>query len=92
MIYLLHGQDPYSLRAFLDTLRDAVGMPDVRDANITSLSAAEADPATLAAMCQAMPFLAERRLVIIEGLLGSLAGEGRVGRGRGRRSAHGRVE
>ena len=83
MIYLLHGQDAYSLRGFLDTLREAVGMVDVRDANTTTLSAADADPATLAAMCQAMPFLAERRLVIIEGLLGSLAGEGRGGRGRG---------
>ena len=83
MIYLLHGQDAYSLRGFLDTLREAVGMLDVRDANTTTLSAGEADPATLAAMCQAMPFLAERRLVIIEGLLASLAGEGRGGRGRG---------
>ena len=83
MIYLLHGQDPYSLRGFLNTLREAVGMLDVRDANTTTLSAGEADPATLAAMCQAMPFLAERRLVIIEGLLASLAGEGRGGRGRG---------
>ena len=83
MIYLLHGQDAYSLRGFLNTLREAVGMLDVRDANTTTLSAAEADPGTLAAMCQAMPFLAERRLVVIEGLLGSLAGEGRGGRGRG---------
>ena len=83
MIYLLHGQDAYSLRGFLNTLREAVGMVDVRDANTTTLSAGEADPATLAAMCQAMPFLAERRLVIIEGLLASLAGEGRGGRGRG---------
>ena len=83
MIYLLHGQDAYSLRGFLYTLREAVGMLDVRDANTTTLSAGEADPATLAAMCQAMPFLAERRLVIIEGLLASLAGEGRGGRGRG---------
>ena len=83
MIYLLHGQDAYSLRGFLNTLREAVGMLDVRDANTTTLSAGEADPATLAAMCQAMPFLAERRLVVIEGLLASLAGEGRGGRGRG---------
>ncbi len=83
MIYLLHGQDTYSLRGYLHSLREAVGMADVRDANTTTLSAGEADPATLAAMCQAMPFLAERRLVIIEGLLGSLAGEGRGGRGRG---------
>lgn len=83
MIHLLHGQDAYSMRAYLDTLRDAVGMPDVRDANITTLTAAEAVPDTLVNMCQAMPFLAERRLVIVEGLLASLAGLGRGGRGRG---------
>ena len=83
MIYLLHGQDTYTLRMFLDTLRAAVGMPDVRDANITTLMAAEVVPDALVNMCQAMPFLAERRLVIVEGLLGSLTGEGRGGRGRG---------
>ena len=83
MIYLLHGQDTYSMRAFLDALRDAVGMPDVRDANITTMAAAEVDPDTLTGMCQAMPFLAERRLVIVEGLLGLLGGEGGRGRGRG---------
>ncbi|MDE0213622.1 MAG: DNA polymerase III subunit delta [Chloroflexota bacterium] len=83
MIYLLHGQDTYSLREFLDSLREAVGMPDVRDANITTLSASEAVPDTLVNMCQAMPFLAERRMVIVEGLLGSLSGEGGRGRGRG---------
>ena len=83
MIYLLHGQDTYSMRAFLDGLRDAVGMPDVRDANITTLPANEVVPDALVNMCQAMPFLAERRLVVIDGLLGSLAGEGRGGRGRG---------
>ena len=83
MIYLLHGLDTYSLRAFLDTLRDAVGMPDVRDANITTLLASEVVPDTLVIMCQSIPFLAERRLVIVEGLLSSLAGDGRSGRGRG---------
>ena len=83
MIYLLHGQDAYSMRVFLDALRDAVGMPDVRDANITTLPAAEVAPDALVNMCQAMPFLAERRLVVVDGLLGSLAGEGGRGRGRG---------
>ena len=82
MIYLLHGPDTYSLRAYLDELRAAVGMPDVQDANITWLSAQEAEPATLLGMCQTVPFLAERRMVVVEGLLGSLAGEGRGGKGR----------
>jgi DNA polymerase-3 subunit delta len=82
MIYLLHGTDTYSLRACLDGLRAAVGMLDVQDANITSLTAQNASPASITGMCQAMPFLAERRMVIVEGLLGSLGGEGRGGKGK----------
>ena len=82
MIYLLHGTDTYSLRAYLDELRAAVGMTDVQDANITSLTAQDANPASITGMCQAMPFLADRRMVIVEGLFGSLAGEGRGGKGK----------
>jgi DNA polymerase-3 subunit delta len=82
MIYLLHGMDTYSLRACLGELRAAVGMVDVQDANITSLTAQDASPASIIGMCQAMPFLAERRMVIIEGLLGSMEGEGRGGKGK----------
>ena len=82
MIYLLHGTDSYSLKMYLDELRAAVGMPDVQDANITSLTAQDASPASIAGMSQAMPFLAERRMVIVEGLLVSLAGEGRGGKGK----------
>ena len=82
MIYLLHGTDTYSLGACLDELRAAVGMLDVQDANITSLAAQDATPAAVLGMSQAMPFLAERRMVIVEGLLGSLVGEGRGGKGK----------
>ena len=82
MIYLLHGTDTYSLRAYLNELRAAVGMPDVQDANITSLNTQDANPASILGLCQAMPFLAERRMVIVEGLIASLAGEGRGSRGK----------
>ena len=82
MIYLLHGTDTYSLRAYLDELRAAVGMPDVQDANITSLNTQDANPASILGLCQAMPFLAERRMVIVDGLIASLAGEGRGSRGK----------
>ena len=82
MIYLLHGTDTYSLRAYLDELRAAVGMPDVQDANITSLNTQDASPASILGLCQAMPFLAERRMVIVDGLIASLGGEGRGSRGK----------
>ena len=82
MIYLLHGTDTYSLRAYLDELRAAVGMPDVQDANITSLNTQDANPASILGLCQAMPFLAERRMVIVDGLIASLAGEGKGSKGK----------
>ncbi|MEC9140508.1 MAG: DNA polymerase III subunit delta [Chloroflexota bacterium] len=82
MIYLLHGTDTYSLRVYLDELRAAVGMPDVRDANIISLNTQDANPASILGLCQAMPFLAERRMVIVDGLIASLAGEGKGSKGK----------
>ncbi|MEC9140872.1 MAG: DNA polymerase III subunit delta [Chloroflexota bacterium] len=82
MIYLLHGTDTYSLRSYLDELRGAVGMPDVQDANITSLNTKDASPASILGLCQAMPFLAERRMVIIDGLVASLAGDGKGNKGK----------
>ncbi len=77
MIYLLYGADSYSAQVFLDGLREAVGPLDVRDANITFLSAREATPAAILGMSGTVPFLAERRMVVVEGLLASLEGEGR---------------
>lgn len=82
MIYLLHGTDTYSLQAYLNELRTAVGMPDVQDANITSLNSQDASPASILGLCQAMPFLADRRMVIVDGLVASLAGESRGSRGK----------
>ena len=84
MIYVLYGADSYSARAFLGALREAVGPPEVRDANVTLLSAREATPAAILGMSGTVPFLAERRLVVVEGLLASLEGEGgRRGQVRG---------
>ena len=82
MIYLLHGTDTYSLRSYLDELRAAVGMPDVLDANITSLNTQDASPASILGLCQAMPFLADRRMVIVDGLVASLAGDSRGNKGK----------
>lgn len=77
MIYVLHGADSYSARTFLDGLREAVGPPETRDANVTHLTARDATPGAILGMSGTVPFLAERRLVIVEGLLASLDGEGR---------------
>ena len=46
-----------------------VGTPDLRDVNITVLDAAKLTPDLLASTCDTAPFLAEKRMVIVQGLL-----------------------
>ena len=69
MIHVLHGDDTFSAHEALRELQQAVGAPDVREANTLQLDAAEFDLARFTAAVQAVPFLAERRLMVVRGLL-----------------------
>lgn len=69
MIYLLHGEDDFSLYEALASIKDEVQPPDLRDVNTTTLDASEIRFDQLAATCDTVPFLAEKRLVVVEGLL-----------------------
>ena len=88
MIHVLFGGDSYSIKEALGELRSALGPQDIWDANTTVLQAHEATPSLLVGLCATVPFLAERRLVIVEGLLASVEGQGRRARaeGAGRRA------
>lgn len=70
MKYLLHGKDDFSIRERLVVMKEAVGIPDVRDVNITVLDGKQITFDKLIANANTVPFLAEKRLVIVEGLLG----------------------
>ena len=70
MIYVLHGEDDFSKKAFLNGLREEIGQPDVRDANTTVLEGPDLKLPHLLEVANVVPFLAERRLVIAAGLLG----------------------
>ena len=50
-------------------MKDEVGPAELRDVNITVLDAADAQYDRLAATCDTVPFLAEKRMVILEGLV-----------------------
>ncbi len=64
MLYLLHGPDEYSRSEALAAMRAAVPQ-DVADLNISRLEGRRLKLDALAAACEAAPFLAERRLVIV---------------------------
>lgn len=73
MIHLFHGKDDYQVRAALRAIRDDLKKSDdMLDSNTTVLDGRTTTPLELLAHATAVPFLATSRLVIVEGLLGSL--------------------
>lgn len=77
MLYLLHGPDEVARSEALAALVATVP-PDVADLNIARLDGRRLKIEALAAACEAAPFLAERRLVIVsDALKHSKAGKDR---------------
>jgi DNA polymerase-3 subunit delta len=81
-VHLLHG-DSFLVPRRLDELIAEAGASDVLEANRHRLIGSQAKPGELLSMCNALPFMDDCRLVIVEGLLGTAESQGR-GRGRGR--------
>lgn len=83
MIYVLYGEDEFSKREFLETLRQQVGPAELLESNTTVLNGVGLRVRHLEEVCCAVPFLAEHRLVVVQGLLGQFDDvriEGRDGR------------
>ncbi len=68
MIYLFYGPDEFARSEALLTLRSAFP-PDLAELNISQLDGRRLKIDALAAACEAMPFLADRRLVIVRDAL-----------------------
>lgn len=68
MIYLYYGSDEFARSEALATLRAAFS-PDLADLNISVLEGRRLKLDDLACACEALPFLADRRLVIVRDAL-----------------------
>ena len=77
--HILHG-DSYLVAQALRGFQESVGPPEVLEANSHNIIGAQAEPGLLRGLCSAVPFLAEYRLILVEGLLSLL--EARPGRRR----------
>ena len=66
--HILYG-DSFLLWRALKDLEARVGSPEVLEANSHEIAGPQADFTQLRSFCDAMPFLAEHRLVKVEGLL-----------------------
>jgi len=69
LIHVLHGDNELSIEEAVRDLRAAAGPPEVSEANTSVFRGATVVPAQLMAAACVAPFLAERRVVIVEGLL-----------------------
>ncbi len=85
MIYVLHGEDSFSATEALRGVLEAVGPEDVRDSNVSDIEARDFSVDKLAAAAMVVPFLADRRAVVVRGLMGTAEG----GQRRGRRGQDG---
>jgi DNA polymerase-3 subunit delta len=73
VIYVLHGPDEFSMRETAARLLADALPPETASLNTTRLATGQVTLEALRLACEAMPFLAERRVVIIEGFFSSLA-------------------
>lgn len=84
MLEIYYGEDDYSRKHAIDALREQLGDPEMASLNTVTLSAADTTPAEVVAQAGAVPFLANGRLVVVEGLLAMFS---RSQGGRGGRSS-----
>src|SRR3990172_8111846 len=93
MFYLLYGPDRFSAQEELKAIRARLDTDGNLVHNTSRLDGRTVAVGELQTACQSATFFAENRLVIVDGLLGRLAGGPRgpsTGSGRGRRGRGGR--
>ncbi len=82
MITLLHGPAELLRSEELSRLRAGVAEdPSLAELNTVIMDGRQVTPADLQFVCGALPFLAEQRLVVVEGLLKRLAAPPKKGKG-----------
>jgi len=75
--FIFHGKDEFTQAETLRKLKSDLGDPAMVDLNTSYFNGATVRLGELIHACSTVPFLAERRLVVVEGLLEQLGGTGR---------------
>ncbi len=69
MLYILTGQDDFSLTQSLEGIKREIGDPAALAVSTTTLDGQQLTLDQLRTVCETVPFLSEKRLVIVKGLL-----------------------
>ncbi len=76
--YVLHGPDEFSRRVQVDAMRAQMGDPSLAELNIVVLDGKAATAADVLSAARAIPFLGDKRLVIVEGMFSGGARKGKA--------------
>jgi DNA polymerase-3 subunit delta len=76
MFYLFHGEDEFSRSETLAAFKNKMGDPGLVELNTTVFDGNKVALDELQHVCSSVPFMAKRRLVIVEGLLTHLGSKG----------------
>lgn len=66
VVYILHGDDRHALARAIKEMEQRLGDPAMAELNITRLDARQGDDSELYNAANALPFLTDRRLVIVD--------------------------
>jgi len=80
LLYILSGEDEFSINKALDAIKKGIGDQSALVVNTTTLDGRQLALDQLRPVCETLPFLGEKRLVIVEGLLGRFEAGGKKGR------------
>ncbi len=80
MLYILLGPDDFSINQALEKIKRGIGDQSLLPANTTTFDGQQMSLNQLRAACETIPFLAEKRLVIVNGLLERFEPKGKPGR------------
>jgi len=80
LLYILSGQDDFSLNQALEQIKRSVDDQALLAASTATLDGQQVTLDQLRNVCETVPFLAEKRLVIIKGLLERFEGKGKARR------------
>ncbi len=86
MLHVLIGDDDFSIRQSLEAIEKGIGDQTVLMTNTTVLDG-QVKLDQLRGACEAVPFLSEKRLVVVEGLLARFEPRGKVGSKKAGRQA-----
>lgn len=67
-IYLLYGEEEYLIQKFIKNIKEKVLVPSFEDLNLITIENKEFTMEKLVDACETLPFMADRKLVIIRGL------------------------